>query len=593
MEISSGSLRNRLFGAFALITVLAAGLPVFLYRDTLYGERLESAGKQASAHAVFAKTILESRPDEEAAHRLFGHAGEFSLRLTQADVSDRVTRDSHISPANLPQVDNHGDRPEILEAHAKGTGVAVRRSNTLGLEAVYAAVALADGGTVRVAVPVADIRNSFQTEFASVIPVVIGVTAFCLLLSVLIATHVRGVMNDMAEMVASIAQTKGQRRLHTVSWREFLPLAYAVNHMADNIEEHVHNVDDRQSQLETILESMSEGVLVLGPSGNIRRWNKALVALFPHIAAVEGKALIEGLPIPALQQRVDELLRKRAADNAAPAADSEAVHFQLPVGRFLTANLASPGRRTDALGVVIVVSDVTEIMRLERVRRDFVSNVSHELRTPLTAVAGYAETLMLSDDLQTEYRNFAGIIHKHAAVLSGIINDLLELARLEDVREAVTLRPTDAGEILGEILENFREIAEAKKLSFETTLADTPVLADAPLLARVFGNLLENACRYSPLGGAVRILSKREGQEVTFIVSDNGPGIPKEALPRIFERFYQVKKERNSGTAGIGLAVCKHIIERHRGRIWAESPYKDASAAILFTLAPAETGNFS
>jgi two-component system phosphate regulon sensor histidine kinase PhoR len=343
---------------------------------------------------------------------------------------------------------------------------------------------------------------------------------------------------------------------------------------------------------------MGEGVLVLGPSGNIRRWNKAFVALFPHIASVEGKALIEGLPIPALQQRVDELLRARTAGDVVSATDNEAVHFELPAGRFLTANLAPPAKRADALGVVIVVSDVTEIMRLERVRRDFVSNVSHELRTPLTAVAGYAETLMLSEDLQPEYRNFAGVIHKHAAALGGIINDLLELARLEDAREAVTLRPTDAGEILEETLENFREIAAAKKFSFETALADVPVLADTPLLARVFGNLLENACRYSPPGGVVRILSRREGREVIFIVSDNGPGIPKEALPRIFERFYQVKKERNSGTAGIGLAVCKHIIERHRGRIWAESPCGAAAAAILFTLAPADeekagTGNFS
>jgi two-component system phosphate regulon sensor histidine kinase PhoR len=336
---------------------------------------------------------------------------------------------------------------------------------------------------------------------------------------------------------------------------------------------------------------MREGVLVLGPSGAIRRWNRALAVLFPSVTEAEGKALIEGLPVPALQRRVDLAL---GSDGNAPELgdDDGTIHFERPVGRFLVAHISRSVDRDGSPGAVVVISDVTELMRLEGVRRDFVSNVSHELRTPLTAITGYAETLMCSDDLPGEYRNFAGIIHKHAGMLGRIINDLLELAKVENAQAEITLSPTDITTVLDDALAACREQCEAGGIRFVVTLPDTPpglfVLANAPLLAQCFRNLLENACRYSPVKGEVYISARREGEKVLCSVADNGPGIPKDALARIFERFYQVRKERNSGTSGIGLALCKHIVERHGGRIWAESPHGDKATAMLFTLTPTE-----
>jgi two-component system phosphate regulon sensor histidine kinase PhoR len=206
------------------------------------------------------------------------------------------------------------------------------------------------------------------------------------------------------------------------------------------------------------------------------------------------------------------------------------------------------------------------------------------LRTPLTAVAGYAETLMSSEDLREEYRNFARIIHKHASFLAGVVRDLLALSRIEQTREPLDLSPVEAESALGGALASCREQALARGVSFRTELEGIRVFADAPLLEQVFRNLLENACRYSPPGGEVRVLARPEGGDVLFTVADDGPGIPREALPRIFERFYQVEKTRNSGTAGIGLAICKHIIERHGGRIWAESPCEGAATALRFVL---------
>jgi two-component system phosphate regulon sensor histidine kinase PhoR len=608
-----GSLQGRLFRCFALVTAIAAILPALFYRNALYEERQDIAGQQALSYASLVGSFLETRPGDERIQEIFDAAGEMSLRLTLIDAGGRVTHDSGIGRDKLPEMDNHDDRVEVVEARSKGTGLSLRRSNSLGIEAVYAAAALPDGEVLRVAVPLADIRRGADREFVFPAALAAGAAAFCLLLSVFITRRVRAGMEEMTEAVESVSLGKTHSRLHDVPGREFLPLAEAVNRMADMLEDFVRTTGDQQRQLESILDSMHEGVLVLGPSGKVRRWNRALAALFPAVARGEGKPLIESLPVPALQRRVDGLLGDGtgasglrperfggigggygaafASVDAPPAPENEdAVHFELPSGRFLVAHITAPVERNVSLGAVIVVYDATQIMRLERTRRDFVANVSHELRTPLTAVAGYAETLLTSEDLQPEYRNFAGVIHKHAVALGRLVGDMLALARIENEREAVRPVPADAGAALEQALSFCREQADAKGITFAVTLDAAAVLADAALLAQVFRNLLENACRYSPPGGEIRVVAQQEEEEVRFIVADDGPGVPREALPRIFERFYQVNRERNSGTSGIGLAVCKHIIERHGGRIWAESPHGAAATAMLFTLPAAPAG---
>ncbi|MDR3358750.1 MAG: PAS domain-containing sensor histidine kinase [Desulfovibrio sp.] len=580
-----GSLRGRLFWAFALVMVVALGLPALFARNALNRERAGLAGQYALAQASFVRRILETGLDETQTRSLFDAAGELSLRLTRTDASGRVLRDSHVEDLSLPDMDNHGDRPEIADARSKGSGTSLRHSDTLGMDAMYAAVPLADGGVLRVALPTADVRRGFKEEASSLGISFAGVGGLCLLLSFIVTGRVRAAVGNMAEVVASISRDKGSRRLREVPGREFLPLAYAVNCMADNIEAYVRSAKDQQSQLENILDTMREGVLVLGPSGNIRCWNKALAAMFPSVVTAAGKPLIEGLPVPALQQRMNALLGRGDAQEL--FADAGAIQFELPAGRFLVAHFSSPVEENETLVAVVVVHDVTEIMRLENVRRDFVANISHELRTPLTAIAGYAETLLTSVDLPADYREFAGIIHKHASMLARIISDLLALAKIENARENIALAPVNARTALDDALDACRNQAESKNIRFSIDLAENFVLANAPLLTQVFRNLLENACRYSPSGSEVRISSRKEGEKTLFTVADNGSGIPAEVLPRIFERFYQVKKERNSGTSGIGLAICKHIIERHNGRIWAESPHADKSTAMLFTLSAA------
>ena len=587
MNTTRGTMQLRFFLAFALITVLAVAIPAVFSRSILYQDRVDLAARQALAQASILKSLFEADPQGKWVAPLLASLPDADLRLTVTDASGTVIHDSHFGGNELADLDNHGDRPEIEAAESSGSGVSIRHSNSLGVDAVYAAVKLNSGGTLRLAVPLADIRRSLEQELAPLGLVMAGVGCLCLLLSLFITRHFRNGIDCMAEIVADIAKKRGNRRLLQVPGREFLPLAYAVNRMAENIEDYVATTTDQQTQLEAILDSMHEGVLVLGPSGGIRRCNRAMQALFPSVCEAAGRQLIEAIPVPALQRAVEALLQGKSGESAPGMADeqSEAIHFETDTGRFLVAHLSRPELQNQSLGAVVMVYDATDIMRLERVRRDFVANVSHELRTPLTSISGYAETLMHLEDMPQEYRNFASIINKHAKMLARVISNLLALARIEDTRETIPLAPTDPAEPLNEALRLCAEQAEQKELCISLCLAPSSrVSANASLLTQVFRNLLENACRYSPQNGQICIASTVEGKEMHFSIKDRGPGIPKKELSRIFERLYQIKRQRNSGSSGIGLAISRHIIERHGGRIWAESPSNDFATAMHFTL---------
>ena len=580
MISSSGSLRARLFLAFALITLIATAIPAVVTRNTLYNDRLELTVNKALAHAAFARSVLESSPTPKQVEGLFQTAFRLSYRMTLTDNAGTVVRDTHIDDPKLGTLDNHSDRPEIEEALKTGQGVAIRHSTSLDLDTVYAAMVLEDGRVLRLAVPAAEVQRGLEEEFTSLGLAAGGVAVFCLFLSAIVTAQVRNAANSMAEVVASIAREKSFRRLREVPGKEFLPLAYAVNSMADSIEEYVAKTRDQHGQLESILEAMHEGVLVVNPAGKIRHWNKALEAMFPAITGAKDKSVIEGIPVPALQSHVEKLLEEEERGSVQDGR----VQFQTDSGRFLVANITRPLHSKESLGAIIVLYDATDIMRLDAMRRDFVSNVSHELRTPLTAIQGYSEVLMLGEGLPEEQKNFVTIIHNHAEYLSKLVSNLLMLSRIENERGALEVSMHDLDALFSEATNHCREMVESKTLTIKSNFRIKMVAANGPLLVQVLRNLLENACRYAPRKSIIDVLCQPEGRELRIAFADYGPGIPKDALPRIFERFYQVKGERNTGTSGVGLAICKHIVERHGGRIWAESPYGPAGTAIIFTL---------
>ena len=572
MTFRPSSLQARLFLAFALVTALAVVLPVAFSRTNVYRERINLAQAQALSEVRFVRDLLEGA-DAAQVDRLFEAAKALSVRLTLVDGSGRVLRDTH---ASLPDLDNHGDRPEIEHALESGAAVSLRYSSSLKDEAIYAAARLSSGGSIRVAAPVAEIDRRLSSELALFTLAVLGAALLCLAVSWYIVRGVRRDIGSMTDVVRSISPRTPGRRLRTVPGREFLPLAAAVNRMADNAEKALRLTQDQSGQLETILDSLHEGVLVVDREGRVRRVNKTLAAMFPQAETAAGKPLIEAVPLPLLHLRTEAVLRGEDPNGA--------LESEYPAGRHLIMHVSPPSIPGETLGAVIVVYDATDIMRLERVRKDFVANVSHELRTPLTAISGCAELLGECPDLGPEYLEFTAIIRRNAALLSRIVGDLLDLARIENSNEPIAREPLNPVFSLTNALHVCEPMAEAKHLHLDVSVPETLILANAGLLTQVFRNLLENACRYAPEHSTVRVSAEPRETVMLFTVSDQGPGIPPDSLDRIFERFYQVEKERNSASAGIGLAICRHVVERLGGRIWAESPYGDAATAMRFTL---------
>jgi len=402
--------------------------------------------------------------------------------------------------------------------------------------------------------------------------------AFSLVLAGVFAYRTGKSVSGIVRMVDEISKGHFSRRLHAEPGTELAPLATAVNRMALSIEDFVRAENDQRGQLEAILETMAEGVLVLGPKGRIRRANRTFARYFPSAERALGSQVLEVIASPALQEAVTTLL-----------ADTEGfgrtTTLQIELkDEIFSVFLARPQREAvEAIGAVAVFHDITELMRLETIRRDFVANVSHELRTPLTAIGGYAETLMDMKELSEQARHFAAIIRKHSVALSAMVNDLLALSRLENNiaarREAVD--PIQALSDAKHLLTG--QLEQAQVNLTELLTPDMPVLADVAELTQVFRNLIENACRYAPPGSAIVTRAQKTEKEALFVVSDQGPGIPPDDQARIFERFYRVEKHRGN-TSGLGLAICKHIVERHGGRIWVESPAPDAATSFFFTL---------
>lgn len=582
------SFRARIFWAILLVAAVAAGLSLWLTREWLEERQLDEARTGLLREArVAGELMLRGENDLAALTRVLDLP---DLRLSLLDADGRVLAETGgVSPEGM---DNHGDRPEVVQARSGGEGYSLRASGTLHRNFAYAARRLPDGRVLRLALPLDSVNLLIQKRLHVFAPMI--------LLAVVLAAFISGAMRrslgQMVDVVSAISRGRLQRRLRRLPGTEFAPLAEAVNRMADSIGEQVRIASDKTAQLESVLNTMSDGVLVLGPQGRIRRCNGAFARLFPQVTDMAGSPVIEVIPSPELQDAVDALLRSAQVARTASGSGDEDLdvprslrQVQLHLGgRAFSVLISLPVLADARLGAVLVFRDISDLMQLERIRSDFVTNVSHELRTPLTAIQGYAETL-LSMDSPEQARHFAAIIYRHSCSLARMLEDLLVLARLEGQGGALELCPTECAATLEEAGSLCQTRLQERSLRLEGHLEELPpVLADDRLLTLVFRNLLENACRYAEEGTAIRVTGRVEGDDVVIRVVDDGATIPADDLPRIFERFYQVERHRGQNSTGLGLAICKHVIERHGGRIWAESPAEDGSTAIIFTLRRAD-----
>ncbi len=354
-------------------------------------------------------------------------------------------------------------------------------------------------------------------------------------------------------------------------WRSRLMRAQeaARNEIEDLKEEQGRTALQVQTQQEVLFDSMLEGLLLLDERGRIQLANRALAELFGVTVDIRGRTIMEALRLHELAALVSSLDTQK-----------QVLGYELKLPglkeRWLQINAAiilnGDGRRH---GTVLVFHDLTRLKQLESARQEFVANVSHELRTPLSLIKGYVETLLDgARDNPEVATKFLQTIDRNAERLKLLIEDLLIISELESGRVRLNLQSVALAPVIGKVLEDFKARANAKDMSLVDQSPDLSVRADIDRLEQVLGNLVDNAVKYCPAKCTVTIGGRAaDGGQVEVFVQDDGPGIPPEALERLFERFYRVDKARSreQGGTGLGLAIVKHIVQSHGGRVWATS----------------------
>ena len=366
-------------------------------------------------------------------------------------------------------------------------------------------------------------------------------------------------------------------------------LARILNETAARLDATIRSLTEERNRSAAILRSMVEGIAVVDARERVTFYNQAFAKIWDvGSTGIEGKPAIEVIR----QTHILELIRQALSGEEILHGEislgiAQPRNFSVtvaPIRSFDGVVTASEARqKNEPFGAVVVLHEITDLRRLEQVRKDFVANVSHELRTPLTAIQGFAETLLTGalEDQQNN-RHFVEVIRNHTARLSRLTDDLLKLSRIEAGKLDMDFQPVDLEALIGAAVESARGAASQKQLSLAA--ADVPrnlprILGDADLLREVMRNLLDNAIQYTPAAGSINVSAARREGFVVITVADTGIGIPTADQARIFERFYRVDaaRSREVGGTGLGLAIAKHIVEAHGGEIWVESTVAEGS----------------
>ena len=565
------------FAFFALL--IAVLLPVDYYAERTLRrdyeragfERLTSIARVAlSSPPPVSSFSTTSRTPSPALREWLTKMASSGVRVTVITSDGLVLADSQSDPQTM---ENHAGRPEIREALANGDGLSVRHSVSINRDLLYYAArfSMPSGPPIvlRFAVPLLTVNDevwAFRRRFW-------------------LSSVVMLLVTGMASLLISRTFSRRVERLQSFSRRvaegDFRPidadrsgdaleaLAVSLNDSATRLDRAMRTLREERNLSAAILGSMVEGVAVVNSSERLLFANEGFAGILELDAPPQpGRSLLEVVRQTELIEAVRDVLK------GAPRVEAEIVTGTLRQ-RFFAATVASV-KATENSGAVVVLHDITDLRKLERVRRDFVANVSHEFKTPLTAIQGFAETLLAGamDDPQHRVR-FLQIILEHSRRLARLTDDLLELSKMDADRLALEVDRLSASQLVQSCVETTQRVANEKHLRFSINLPQClpDVAADRRRIAEVLQNLLDNAIQYTPAGGEIVVSASAGGQEVTFTVSDTGIGIPQVDQPRIFERFYRVDvaRSREVGGTGLGLSIAKHLVEAHGGRIWVES----------------------
>lgn len=553
----------------ALAAMVTAGVFLWVLLPGLF-ERTASV-QLFNTLRILRPLVQQQLADPRIDSRLWVHdlAAGSGYRVTLIQADGLVLADSSVDPDQIGTVENHSDRPEVKAALAQGSGVSVRHSETTGHPYVYAAQTLSGPRGERLVLRLAEPLEQLQA-LRGRLAAAMALAALAAGVAILLTSFWldRSLFDPLLRVIAGAGDIASGRASRVVvpEEDELADLAVAVNRLAARAEEQFEAVRKERDYLREILASMSEGVLVVGTDGRAVMINPAFYRLFDLEGDFTGRPVLEIIRHPGFARLIEDTLRQ---------GEPQSAQIELPTLERRTLLLTSAILAGGERGAVVVARDTTELTRVADMRRDFVANVSHELKTPLAAIRGYAETLWEGAlDEPPIARRFTQRILSQCQRLQELLDDLLILSRLEGADAFAEREPVDLAEVIDRAVDLFTPVAREKRMTLEVQVEPVPLVTGDPgRLERLVLNLVDNAIKYNRPEGKVTLSLRRDGDEAVLEVADTGVGIPPEAIPRIFERFYRVDKgrAREEGGTGLGLAIVKHIAQLHGGNVDVES----------------------
>jgi two-component system phosphate regulon sensor histidine kinase PhoR len=568
-----------LAGYLTIVVLLVAVFLSFAF-DTIKSSSIDAAAKSlagiGNALMVTVRPLVESKGYETVDAFAKARGKEVAARITVVLADGVVVADSEESPRSM---ENHRTRTEVAQALEGGTGRFMRRSETLKQDMLYVALPVKSGETVigalRLSFYLKDMEKTIDRLWLHLARVSILTAALAILLSLWLSRSLSRPIGELRAAARRVGDRDFNARVFLRSNDELKDLADSFNDMIRETALLVSQLRHQKGELNTILSSLQEGLLVLDGE------DKGLLASesFLRICrqpAVEGRYHWELVREPNLSELVRRV--RQTGQNGSGEVTID--------GRVYLCNatyLESGGE------VAIIFHDITDLRNLERIKTDFVLSVSHELRTPLTSIKGFIETLEAEVEGENQ-RRYVEIISRNTDRVINIINDLLRLAEMEEKNARLETTPLDMAALVDDIARFFQPRVDEKGLTLEVAVdagAGT-VTADPFKLEQILMNLLDNAIKYTETG-RVRLSASVEGARLRLVVEDTGPGIAKEHVSRIFERFYVVDKSRSKrlGGTGLGLSIVKHVVLLHGGAIEVETePGKGTRFIVTLPLGP-------
>ncbi|MGO1923322.1 MAG: two-component system histidine kinase PnpS [Jeotgalicoccus sp.] len=499
---------------------------------------------------------------------------EITLRYTIVARDGTVIADSE---SDIESMDNHIDRPEIDAVLVKNqeVGESTRLSDTKDMSMMYVAIPVeVDGeliGAVRTSVSTQSIEKAISAIWTTLSAILFIILLVSVISAGLLSYNITKPINRVINVTKRLQNKDYSARINADYSGEIGDLNTSVNALAASLQAHVNEIEESEKQLNSILSNLVSGVVLIDDKGKIDLTNHATERfLSKHTSKIEGReyTYVFG-PLG-----IDHLIKTVIEDNV---KRHDEAHIYFPEERILDVHIAPYySQNWHQRGAIIVLHDITDIRRLEKMRSEFVANVSHELKTPITSVKGFAETL-LSGDVPDEAtaNQFMQIIYDESERLNRLITDLLELSKIEKQAMPLKITAVNVNEIIENSTQTISKFARDKNLTLHLPDDEKPVYVEADIdrLGQIVLNLVANAVNYTSDNGDIYIDVEERSSKIVLSVKDTGMGIPEEALDRLFERFYRVDKarSRHSGGTGLGLAIVKHLVESHDGRIYVNS----------------------